>query len=105
MPMEIYNLPFHLAHAQHAQAVQNLLLQLERDAMAQSAARTQDAGRAVEVQVEQTEETADKVIREEEQQGMPSYRRGSGGTEEEEPKEEPPPPSPDGKGTVVDLEA
>ncbi len=106
MVLEINSLQYTMYKADNAQNIQNLFVMQDRASQETYSNASQNAARADQIQVHQTEHAEGSTIKDNDDSREPFGDSGGGnekqaGEEEKEKKE----PSPDGKGRMVDFQA
>lgn len=104
MVVQFYPLQYSLYKAEYNQQLQNYFLVQDRAYLEQSSNVTQDQAKVPQLQTESTKETENLRTPEETLRHNP-WHRAHYGEGEEQKEEEKKPESPDGKGTIIDLNA
>ncbi|MDQ7779807.1 MAG: hypothetical protein RDV41_08865 [Planctomycetota bacterium] len=105
MVIHTYNLQYTLHNADTAQAIQNMFYIQDRAGLGIGSAETQNTARADQLAVHATTPAEGDAIREDEK-GAVAYEGGQSGAGEQEREEKKKnPTSPDGRGSIVDIEA
>ena len=107
MPVQFYNLGFHVFQADAAAQAQNITNQAARVGAEVQQSQHQDKGR--EESVATVQDAKEVENREIQGEGRGAHSHTLSSSEEEKKKEdkakEPPPEDPSGKGRIVDVEA